>query len=157
VIWGGLHGLFLVFSAATQSSRLAGTRAVGLTRFPNIHAGVQVLSTFFLVCIGWIFFRAHSLTDALTMCSRLAADSLWLLDPARLYGALVNVGLGPAIIGIVGMLLVEAIHVLQRQKAIQPLLKAQPWWLRWGAYYAGAAGLFLLFAEDGDQFIYFQF
>lgn len=57
VVWGGLHGLMLAWE-----------RFRGITRVPD--AGfeptdiVRVIITFHLVCLGWIFFRATSFTDA---------------------------------------------------------------------------------------------
>ena len=72
-------------------------------------------------------------------------------------GVLHGVKVRPALVGLAGMALVEGAQWLQRKRAIQPLIAAQPWWFRWSLYYAGTAALFFLYQEQADQFIYFQF
>jgi alginate O-acetyltransferase complex protein AlgI len=61
VIWGGYHGLLLAIE------RMAGKR--GLWR--GLPAPLQRIATFLLVCIGWIFFRAESLPQALAVLGGL--------------------------------------------------------------------------------------
>jgi len=55
VIWGGLHGMFLM------GERLWGKMSL-YKRLPHI---VQVACTFLLLLITWVFFRAATLPDAL--------------------------------------------------------------------------------------------
>jgi alginate O-acetyltransferase complex protein AlgI len=51
VIWGGIHG-----------SMLAAEKACGQTAIVRIPAPVRVVLTFLVVCIGWVFFRAETLS-----------------------------------------------------------------------------------------------
>lgn len=157
VVWGGMHGFFLVFGAATQATRDRVARAIGLAQLPRLHTSLKILTTFLLVCLSWIFFRAKSIHDAMEVCTHLLSGWAALFKPSMLAAMIHGLGLGTALVGLAGMILVEAVQVLQRRTAIQPLINAQPWWLRWSLYYAGAAALFFLYADGGDQFIYFQF
>jgi D-alanyl-lipoteichoic acid acyltransferase DltB (MBOAT superfamily) len=69
VIWGGLHGGYLVFERAV------------LARFPWWHAGhwparmLRTLVTFHLVCLAWIFFRAQGLGQSLAVLGNLVQPS----------------------------------------------------------------------------------
>ena len=64
MVWGALHGLYLVFGNATADERSKLASMLRLDRLPGLHTFLQVLTTFFLVCVAWVFFRANSLGDA---------------------------------------------------------------------------------------------
>jgi alginate O-acetyltransferase complex protein AlgI len=55
VIWGGYHGLLIVFNHGIQKFRF---------KLPNF---LSILITFFFVCYGWVFFKAADLGQALAM------------------------------------------------------------------------------------------
>jgi alginate O-acetyltransferase complex protein AlgI len=86
VVWGGLHGLLLAGTRAFQELR--GTRALAAPKSLFVRV-LSVLLTFHAVTFCWLFFRAKSLDDALTILGRLATFSSFHpnLDP-RLLGVL---------------------------------------------------------------------
>lgn len=55
VIWGALHGFYLVFAIISEPWRLRANERMGFTRLPHLHAALQTIITFALVCFGWIF------------------------------------------------------------------------------------------------------
>jgi D-alanyl-lipoteichoic acid acyltransferase DltB (MBOAT superfamily) len=63
VVWGGIHGAFLV-----AERRLRGRRP-GLD--PTVNRALARLLTFHVVCLAWIFFRADSVGTAFTLLGRL--------------------------------------------------------------------------------------
>ncbi|WP_218081573.1 MBOAT family O-acyltransferase [Anthocerotibacter panamensis] len=65
VIWGGLHGIYLVINHAWHALR----RALGqdLNQSSWWSRGLAQLVTFLAVIVAWIFFRAESLPAALLM------------------------------------------------------------------------------------------
>jgi alginate O-acetyltransferase complex protein AlgI len=63
VIWGGLHGAFLV-----AERRLRGR---GPRFDPAVNRALARLLTFHVVCLAWIFFRADSVGTALSLVGRL--------------------------------------------------------------------------------------
>ena len=65
VVWGLLNGLYLVMSGLTSNLRRTAMDGVGLPETSVLRKMLQVIVTFGLVCIGWIFFRAQNLNDAL--------------------------------------------------------------------------------------------
>ncbi len=54
VVWGALHGMYLVFASFFKSFH---TKS-------SWYRYIQILCTFVLVDIGWVFFRANSLSEA---------------------------------------------------------------------------------------------
>lgn len=74
VIWGALHGLFLVISSATKSIRTNMTILTGLHKFPRLRGMLSVTFTFSLVSFLWIFFRANNIEDAFYIIKHLTVD-----------------------------------------------------------------------------------
>jgi D-alanyl-lipoteichoic acid acyltransferase DltB (MBOAT superfamily) len=153
VIWGALHGLYLTVSVATQSARDRLMANLGQTT----RTVVQVGCTFGLVCVSWVFFRAKTLHDAMFILGHLGTGWLSIAHPPALAAQFRHVGLGQPLVAVLGIALIEVVHLLRPRGGARALVNAQPAWLRWTLYYAGAASLLFYFADNGDQFIYFQF
>lgn len=64
IVWGGIHGIYLVLETILFKNRSTMKKNVILNR----------CITFFLVCFTWIFFRAASLTDAITVIQSIFRD-----------------------------------------------------------------------------------
>ena len=64
VAWGALNGLYLIVGRLTERTRERVFEGIGLGDETAIRRLLQTVSTFGLVCAGWVFFRAHSLGDA---------------------------------------------------------------------------------------------
>ncbi|HLO91034.1 MAG TPA: MBOAT family O-acyltransferase [Lentimicrobium sp.] len=62
VIWGAYHGLFLVLE-----------RGFLLKIYSKIGKIPSIIITFFIVVIGWVFFRVENVNDALTFLNRMFA------------------------------------------------------------------------------------
>ena len=60
LIWGAFHGFFISFDKISR--RL---------HFPSLPSPVAVLVTFVLIMLGWVFFRAETLPQALTYFNAL--------------------------------------------------------------------------------------
>jgi D-alanyl-lipoteichoic acid acyltransferase DltB (MBOAT superfamily) len=155
VLWGGMHGAFLVFGALTRRAREKFAQAIGLTALPALRAGVQIVTTNILIGLTCVMFRSNSVPMALEVFRRLLSGWLTLLHPSQLL--LPGIGLGVASIGIGGMLVVELVHVLKLRQPVGAYVATRPLWLRWSVYYALVCILLFLHARDADQFIYFQF
>lgn len=65
VMWGGLHGLYLVVNHSWQS--LFANRIPVQGTSAKIYHAVAILFTFSCVVIAWIFFRAESFSSAILM------------------------------------------------------------------------------------------
>ncbi len=71
VLWGALHGLYVVVSKATQKAREKVVRFLVLDKVPEIHRYLKIATTFSLVSFAWIFFRAKDIGDAFYIIFRL--------------------------------------------------------------------------------------
>jgi len=71
IIWGVLNALYFIPIFLIKKNRKnLDTVAQGKT-FPNFSELISVLITFFLVVIGWVFFRADNITIALKYIKKL--------------------------------------------------------------------------------------
>lgn len=76
VIWGCLHALyFLPLMLLGRNRNYVGGVASGKT-LPSLREVLEISSTFLLVTIAWIFFRAENLTHAMNCISKICSLSL---------------------------------------------------------------------------------
>jgi alginate O-acetyltransferase complex protein AlgI len=148
VVWGALHGLYVVVGAATADVR---ARLRARLQVPAAwgHLGQMVL-TFHAVTVAWIYFRANTLADANYIVSHLfsLAPSSLRLGPSAFTTALT--GLLLAIFILLECLL--RFGVSRRIASWRPgcVVIAYP------AYCLMLITIFL-FGVSANQFIYFQF
>jgi alginate O-acetyltransferase complex protein AlgI len=155
LLWGGLHGLFLIAHRAWSRLPLAG-RLGGLGGVPGLlWRGFAVVLTFHCVCLAWCFFRLTTLSDSLA-CVRKWVDfsARRMVGPTLLDGSLAVLLAGYAVVGL------AAFHLERRQQAQGGEPAPAPFLAgcRWGL----CGGLLVLAAllAPGDvapPFIYFQF
>ena len=65
VCWGGLHGLYLICNS--YYSKLTKKKAF----VPKVF---RIISTFCFISMAWIFFRANSIAEAITIISKILTD-----------------------------------------------------------------------------------
>lgn len=97
--------------------------------------GFRVLRTFFLVNIGFVFFRADSLSDAFHILK--AAVSVW--NPDLFYtGSLFALGLDwiEFTIALVSLLILFVVSVLQRKGSVRERIEKKKLPVRWIIWYA---------------------
>jgi alginate O-acetyltransferase complex protein AlgI len=145
--WGLLHGLLYLAYAAVwpDSQRLALETPGGDSVVPSVRSVLQIALTFSLTCAGWVFFRAASIGDALTILKRIAVD-VTTTSPALMYKH-----------AAVWMALLLAIEWFQREYANPLHVEALPRPLRWSVYYALVGTIFMFAPLNYTPFIYFQF
>lgn len=71
VIWGALHGLYLVFAILTSGAREKLVHGLALDRVPTLLRASRTVITFHLVLFAWIFFRANHMSDALLIIEKV--------------------------------------------------------------------------------------
>jgi D-alanyl-lipoteichoic acid acyltransferase DltB (MBOAT superfamily) len=160
VIWGSIHGFYLVFALFTKNSRERFTRFIRLDKVPWLNRIIQISITFILTNIAWIFFRANSVSDALYIIKHSftgLSSSLSLVYQESVSSLNLGIGVYEIIIGICAILLMEFIHLAQYRVHIREWVKTQPTYLRWGLYYAIVIVILYYGVYEDRQFIYFQF
>jgi len=161
VIWGALHGGYLVFALATRPHRERMARSLGLERFGRLHSLLQGLTVFGLVCFAWIFFRANSLGEALYAVSHLGEGWSELLQPGGLRLARKQMGVSDRYLATAGILIVSLL-IAERKPARERgqwrnMFAGQHWSLRWSFYAAVVLAVINLGAPKQQPFLYFQF
>ncbi|MBU1119520.1 MBOAT family protein [Patescibacteria group bacterium] len=151
VIWGVVHGVYLVVSNSTVDIRKKCVSLFNMSKFPRLYALFQIGVVFFLVCFAWIFFRADSLGTVLTILKGIGS-----LENVR---TVVLPGASKAnfIIALAGICFLIVVEYVQQKKDLQRYIAQMPIILRW-AMYSGAIFIILGFGIFTQyEFIYFQF
>ncbi len=148
VIWGGLNGFYLISALLVQRVSPHWPGRLQLILPLRIQYLWSVLTTFGLISVSWVFFRANSVSDAFSILTKIAHidGKLYISSPSTFIYSL---------IGIAILLTWEAKQEFYRG---QFSLLHNPNWLVRQASYVGLILLILLIGVfDGGQFIYFQF
>ena len=97
--------------------------------------GFRVLRTFFLVNIGFVFFRAASTTDACRMLA--SAVGVWNVGDL-LRGGIFTLGLDviETVIAIVSLLLLLAVSLLHQKGSVRARIEKKPVLFRFALWYA---------------------
>jgi D-alanyl-lipoteichoic acid acyltransferase DltB (MBOAT superfamily) len=164
VVWGALHGAYLVASLLTSDVRARIRASIGAERHPTLLAAWQMGVTFVLVCIGWVFFRATTFADAWYVISHFGAGL-----PAQLRAlasgdrqamrSLLFLGFESSRL-VLAVAAVVALLTIERLQGAGPLrvrLAGEPTLIRWGAYACAVLTIMTLGVFHSAKFIYFQF
>lgn len=162
VLFGALHGIYLIIGHATASWRNQVWKRI-MTRRPGytvagmrwdwekIRTVFAIIITFHLFALSLLLFRANTITDAVFMLRNLLNFSDLGTFPL-IFKYNLMVGFGAAFF-------MEVVHVIEEQKGstMNALLARSPWWFRWATYCVLVWGLLLFGYYGGTDFIYFQF
>lgn len=162
IIWGFLHGFYQIFGIITKPTRLTIYQKLDFkTKAFSWHLG-KILFTFTLVCFAWIFFRAQSVTQAVSIITAI----LTTFD-IRTFSvkALLSLGLSIPQFLILGAAIVTMflVNMLEHTKSteLDSLLMNQNIWFRWTVMFILIMTVFLFGVYGNEyvpqQFIYFQF
>ncbi|GAB4424107.1 MAG: MBOAT family protein [Bacteroidia bacterium] len=156
VIWGALHGFYLMFALATGKIQARFWEVTGIARVPGLHRVLDTAIVFVLVLIGWVFFRAATVQDAFYILSQI-------LNPAT-YTATFSLVEKVQIISpftiatsMFCMLLFLVLDTRSLDREFPAFLNAMPRGLRWGLMYLLLFCLVFFTPKVTGQFIYFQF
>jgi D-alanyl-lipoteichoic acid acyltransferase DltB (MBOAT superfamily) len=158
VVWGGLHGLYLASSVFYRPLQRRIHKALRLDKTAVLRVW-QMLVTFHMVCLAWVFFRATSLADGLYLIGHLfdgLAGQLALLGDKEMVRQMLYLGQGSHefIVAIVTVIAGFALPAVGRRLDFfrRPLV------FRWAMYYSFVGlVLYLGVFESSGRFIYFQF
>jgi D-alanyl-lipoteichoic acid acyltransferase DltB (MBOAT superfamily) len=149
VAWGAYHALlFIPLILLGKNKRFTDTVATGKI-LPSIREVFQILTTFILVVIGWVFFRAETISQAFEYLGGIFNSSLvsvpYLIN--RDYYVI-------TFVGIIIMLFTEWVYRHHSHNFTLSQIKFA--WVKWVIYFIM---LFLLFINSSPaaDFIYFQF
>jgi alginate O-acetyltransferase complex protein AlgI len=148
VLLGVVHAFYLVFAITTKNIRLKIAKFVGLTKVPALFNGIQIITTILLVSFGYIFFRANSFTDAMSIIKKIFTfkGPLFIDKPSTM------------IMCIFGILFISLIEIKKvYYQGSFSFSNNQNWLIRYLSYATLIICILLIGVFDGGQFIYFQF
>jgi len=147
IIWGALNGFYLVFAIVTEKWRKRFNSFVHLDRMPKTHQIIQVLTTFLLSCIAWVFFRANTTQDA-----------FWIIKSIIAFNGPLFLDYSQMAYGLIAILLLLLIEYRLEHNHTGPLpFRTKHWIVEQSAYVALIIIILATGVFDGSQFIYFQF
>jgi alginate O-acetyltransferase complex protein AlgI len=150
IIWGLLHGFYLVINHITAKPRKRMLKKLNIRTDNIILRIVDSLATFIIIMFSWVFFRSDNIGIALGYISEIFSGSvLTIPEFSRMKNAI-------AVLFLIGVFLVIEWIGREQQFPIARLGFRWPKIVRWGFYY-GIIMIIIYFASSEQQFIYFQF
>ena len=148
VCWGLFHATLLaIYNLFGINTKYKNVVAYG-RYLPNIKETLLIVLTFFLAVIGWIIFRAESMTQAVEYLSAMVTN--------RIFNASLLYGKAHLCFGFI-LLLIEWLQ-RDKQHALQ-FSRNYPFnyrLVRWGIYYL-ILSIIIKYSGESQTFIYFQF
>lgn len=144
LIWGAFHGFFYMLSIFVFGEHEK-------RNISGLVSGLKIFVTFHIVCLGWVFFRANNLSDALYALTHLG----WPVGNFQdISGALGPLEFVLALGFIAALMMFE--HVLKIAEDVGDYYKNKSF-SRWCFYYVMIFCLLIFGISEAGQFIYFQF
>jgi len=156
IVWGALHGLYLIFAILTGPVRQKINKFLYLDRVSVL----PVLTTFILVTFAWIFFRANSLESAFLISKKIITGFPDILNNLIHIGTSIQyMGLGTneLILAIFLIVFLLISQLVDSKINISKNIVQMPFYVRWSAYYMLTFAILFLGVFENRQFIYFQF
>ncbi len=160
MLWGLYHGMLQVAGMLLKPVRDRVVTSLRIRREVWSHLFLKGIATFLFVNIGWILFRAESLSQSVTIFLSMWKPTPWVL----MDGSLFQLGLAEADIRLLlfSLLVLGIVDVCnKRQIVVREVLGKQGIWIRWACYIA--AILFVITCGvwgpgyDATSFIYSGF
>lgn len=143
VFWGFLHGAYFIPLILNEKSKIPSKIVASKRMFPTIREFIQIVFTFFLTSIGWIFFRSQSLSQAFGYLARVFSIELFTLPNDHRQG-------------LVYLFCLLIIEWIQRKKQHALEIHNFNLIIRWIIYIVLALIVIMHF-DRPQTFIYFQF
>ncbi len=150
IVWGCLHALFFLPLLLSKTNRTYLNTVAENSFFPSLKECVQMLFTFGIVVLTWIFFRAKDIHQALTYLNGIFSRSFFQIpffDKKR-----------ESLVIAIFLFLFILIEWIGRKETFALEKTGLKWnrLIRW-AFYLLLGTIILLFSGSKQEFIYFQF
>ena len=160
VIWGAINGVYLLVSKHTEGIRGRLITLAGLNRHPRLHRMIQVLLTFSLTCLAWVFFRASNATEAGQVLKGIFTGTAASVKSV-LGGHMISAHLGMSVVDLVVViaciLFMEVVQSRRNGRDVRILVQQAPAYMRWAFGITVLWSVVLFGVFQSRQFIYFQF
>lgn len=161
IVWGALHGFYLVF-AIFKNRWLLTVKPYFAANSPGfVSNAINITTTFILVMIAWVFFRANTVADAWfflkTMFTGIGGNIAVILRGHLPDLQMYSVEKAQILLSMLLIILLEVIHIIQGKGSIREAVNKKPFAVRWALYYMLILMIIFLGVFDKREFIYFQF
>jgi alginate O-acetyltransferase complex protein AlgI len=160
VVFGALHGFYIVFALITKKFRGKMERTAGLSKLPALSAFFDRIFVFVLVSLALIFFRAGSVKTAFNIISRIILglpDMISKLLHNQSLSDNLGVSKGTLALSLILIAFIELFSMMQGRINIVQYFKSKPFYFRWVVYVGCIFLIIFLGVFEKRQFIYFQF
>ena len=147
--WGALHAVYMI------AERLLSPAAAPPEHRSALHRWLAVVRTFVLVNVGWVFFRAESISDAFVVFGRLFGG--WGAIRAQISQAMLGVGLTELLLGFASIALLLGVQIAGDHRTLRTVWFRAPWFARWASIYVLVFFVLLFGVFGRNEFIYFRF
>jgi len=146
IAWGALNAIyFLPLLLLNRNRQHTDTAAEGRV-LPTLRESGQILLTFALTLLAWVFFRSETVSQAVEFIGTIFSSSLFTLP--QVYGL--------DILAFIPLLILAEWLQRDKQHALQIEKSISARWLRWSIYTVIML-VILFYSGEQKQFIYFQF
>ncbi len=150
IVWGVYHALlFLPLILLGRNRKYTNVVAEGKL-LPSVKEICMMLLTFVLVVVGWIIFRAESISDVWQYVFGLC-DLDVFYAPYQFFVCSKN------LVGCFVILMLVVEWVNRTKEHGLDIMGVRKWWIRWGVYFLLVLIIVAFKSYDSTQFIYFQF
>jgi alginate O-acetyltransferase complex protein AlgI len=140
VIWGGLHGIYLVIE------NLIKRNFKGITEISAVTQVLIILLTYLIVSITWIFFRAQNLDEVQLIFSSLFGNNNTGILTIHDFN-----------IVLIASFMILAWQIFRRNITLEDIFSRLPFLLRSAVLFSMLLTIYLFAGGDDRAFIYFQF
>ncbi len=151
VVWGMLNGVYIVISRFVKPIREKIKEVIGLAKAKWLGDGIDMLITFCLISVTWVFFRANSFADAFYVLGNLFSETVCEFPHIADFRAYIAMG-APVL-----LLAVDALTKSQKVTAWYTKRTIPMQVVRIASYAVMLFIIVIFGAYDNKSFIYFQF
>ena len=161
VAWGALNALYLIVYNLTTALRQKFSDWCGLSGSPGLLHFCRVSSTFFLIWIGGIFFRALSIPDTLLILKNIFSPAKWrdITGLAEVKASLMGMGMewSQFLLCACFIVFMELVQYNQRDRDLRHMFAEKPLWFQWAFFYSLVFFIAIFWQAQQTPFVYFQF
>ncbi|UCH92566.1 MAG: hypothetical protein JSV88_20030, partial [Candidatus Aminicenantes bacterium] len=162
ITWGGLHGLYLAISFATRKTRKKSRKKFINKKWKPFYRRLRILFTFLIVSFLWIFFKAHSFSQAWYIVTHLfkgIGNLPFIFTDSEMVQRMVFLGqpVEEFIIALAAIGSIVLIHGLQPHEGIRDMFSQRPLLVRWMMYILLVLAIMNFGVFNEIPFIYSQF
>lgn len=148
IIWGGLHGFYMLFDIWTKKIREKINKILFGNRL-NLLKFSQIFVTIILAWFAWIFFRANSVNDVFIILKRIFMPANGGYNLFKFQADLY--------ISIIAISLLFFVEILEERIKLYDKIKSSARPLKWMILFIVLFSIIVLGKWDSIDFLYFQF